>query len=192
MAAPDTPSDWIDHPRFMKTLAAAKNQFTLLKQKHPGMKAWLVISSPAGQTNLDNDPVTMLGELPRLFHHNPATTAIPSIARDLDRAKASKREQESGRLKKLKPKEKLAIERGLAQLADRIASLEAQIGPLVSSLMFDGNFLIEIRFRELDYDLLRKLRNDPLTDRGLTPQTGASIRIVLGTISGFAPPADHG
>jgi len=42
---------------------------------------------------------------------------------------------------------------------------------------------IEIRFKELKYDeVIWPLQQDPLVDRLRTPQTRASIRIVLGTI----------
>jgi len=43
-----------------------------------------------------------------------------------------------------------------------------------------GQFLARIN---LEYDLIWKLQTDELVDRELTPQTKASIRIVLGTVS---------
>lgn len=41
---------------------------------------------------------------------------------------------------------------------------------------------IEIIWDNLDYDLIKKLQTDSLVNFELTPQTGASIRIVLGII----------
>jgi hypothetical protein len=45
---------------------------------------------------------------------------------------------------------------------------------------------VEIRFNDLTYDLVWKLQKDDLVDRDLTPQTKASICIVLGTLAQFA------
>lgn len=41
---------------------------------------------------------------------------------------------------------------------------------------------IEVLWNDLDYDLIAQMRVDLLVDLKLTPQTRASIRIVLGTI----------
>jgi hypothetical protein len=46
---------------------------------------------------------------------------------------------------------------------------------------------VELRFDHLDYALIARLQADELVDRELTPQTRASIRIVLGTLAAFAP-----
>lgn len=48
-----------------------------------------------------------------------------------------------------------------------------------------GDIQVELRFHTLNYELIWKLQSDELVDRVLTPQTRASIRIVLGTISHF-------
>lgn len=41
---------------------------------------------------------------------------------------------------------------------------------------------INLIFGELDYELISKLQVDSLVDRTLTPQTGASIKICLGSL----------
>lgn len=41
---------------------------------------------------------------------------------------------------------------------------------------------IEIIWNDLDYDLIAELQVEPLVDLNLTPQTRASIRIVLGVV----------
>jgi hypothetical protein len=51
---------------------------------------------------------------------------------------------------------------------------------------YDEKTQVEIRFNDLNYDLVWKLQVDDLVDRNLTPQTKASIQIVLGTLSKFA------
>ena len=51
---------------------------------------------------------------------------------------------------------------------------------------FDGQSQVEMRFSELNYKLIWQLQTDELVDRQLTPQTKASIRIVLGKVEQFA------
>jgi len=50
---------------------------------------------------------------------------------------------------------------------------------------YDGQAQVEIRFNDLKFDLVWKLQADDLVDRNLTPQTKASIQIVLGTLAQF-------
>lgn len=56
----------------------------------------------------------------------------------------------------------------------------------MKALKFDGSVQVELRFHDLDYDLIWKLQSDDLVDRELTLRTRASIRIVLGTVSRFS------
>lgn len=79
-------------------------------------------------------------------------------------------------IKKLKPKESTMPEQ--IRLKDKLKEL-------AEDLEFDGSVRVELRFHVLDYDLIWKLQSDDLVDRELTPQTRASIRIVLGTLFHF-------
>ena len=45
-----------------------------------------------------------------------------------------------------------------------------------------GEAQFELRFHHLDYDLIRQLQQDDSVNQLLTPQTKASIRIVLWTV----------
>jgi hypothetical protein len=51
---------------------------------------------------------------------------------------------------------------------------------------YDEKTQVEIRFNDLKFDLVWKLQVDDLVDCNLTPQTKASIQIVLGTLAQFA------
>lgn len=61
-----------------------------------------------------------------------------------------------------------------------------QFESLSEPLEFNGCVQAEIRFNQLDYELIAKLQADDMIDRELTPQTRASISIVLGTLGHFA------
>jgi hypothetical protein len=60
-----------------------------------------------------------------------------------------------------------------------------QLDRLASRLKYDEKCQVEIRFNDLKFDLVWKLQVDDLVDRDLTPQTKASICIVLGTLAQF-------
>ena len=77
-------------------------------------------------------------------------------------------------IKKLKPKESTKPEQ---------IQLKAEFKDLANDLEFDGRVQVELRFHDLDFELIWELQSDELVDRSLTPQTRASINIVLGTIA---------
>ncbi len=72
-----------------------------------------------------------------------------------------------------------------AQKRAELSALQDELQQLAATLQYDEKCQVEIRFSELKYDLVWKLQTDDLVDRNLTPQTKASIRIVLGTLAQF-------
>ena len=143
-------------------VAAAKRRFDLIQKKFPDLKASLVLALAGGQTGIDSSPAQILGDLPAMIVDGKIKTALLSL---LSRLK--KLESESA------PPDKTARGR---KLLDTFASLSN----------YDEKCLVEIRFNEINADLLRKLQADDLVDRKLTPQTKDSRQIVLGTIAHFA------
>jgi len=71
------------------------------------------------------------------------------------------------------------------QKKEQLVALKKQLDQIASRFKFDEKCQVEIRFHDLNYDLVWKLQVDDLVDRNLTPQTKASIRIVLGTLGQF-------
>ena len=153
----------MDQPRlnlsqFKEALAAANRHFAEIRKKYSTLRAYLVLSLRGGQTKLDNELPDSIREFPSLLLDNPAKTKTLEL------------------IKKLKPKESTKPEQ---------IQLKAELKDLAKDLEFDGRVQVELRFHDLDYDLIWKLQSDDLVDRELTPQTRASIQIVLGTISKF-------
>jgi len=149
----------ISSAQLKAAVAAAKGQFGLLRKKYPIINGYLVLSLPSGQTGLDSSPAQILKEFPAVVVDDAAKTSALNLQSSLtDENTSSEVERRS--------KEKL----------DQVATL----------LNFDEKCQVEIRFNDLNYDLIWKLQLDELVDRNLTPQTKASIRIVLGTLAHFA------
>ena len=140
-------------------VAAAKRRFALIRKKYPELKAYLVLSLPVGQTGIDSSPAQILHEFPAMVIDNETKASLLNLqSRQSD------------------PKTSQEAERRMKQ----------QMEHLASQLTYDDKCQIEIRFHTLNYDLVWKLQaDDELIDRNLTPQTRASIRIVLGTLAHF-------
>lgn len=66
---------------------------------------------------------------------------------------------------------KMKIEKARREFLQRVDMLE-----------LEENTFVEIRFRNTELDLIYELQRDECVSQTYTPQTKASIRIVLGTI----------
>ena len=151
----------MNHPRldlsqFQEALAAANRHFTQIRKKYPTLRAYLVLSLKGGQTKPDSELADSIREFPSLLLDNTAKTKTLEL------------------IKKLNPKESTKPEQ---------IRLKAEFKDLANDLEFDGRVQVELRFHDLDFELIWELQSDELVNRELTPQTRASIRIVLGTIS---------
>ena len=154
----------MNHPRldlsqFQEALATANRHFATIRRKYPNLRAYLVLSLRDGQTKPDGELAESIREFHSLLLDGTAKTKTLEL------------------IKKLKPKESTKPEQ---------IRLKDELKELGKALEFDGSVQVELRFHDLDYDLIWKLQSDDLVDRELTPQTRASIRIVLGSISNFA------
>ena len=123
------------------------------------MKAYLVLSSRGGQTKFDSNLADSIREFPALLLDGAAKTEALELTKKMKLKESTKPDQ--------------------IQLKD---AFKEQL----QDLEFDGSVQVEIRFHDLDYDLIGKLQSDELVDRELTPQIRASIRIVLGMTSRFS------
>ena len=156
---PRISNNGINFQQFKDSLAAAKRHFSLIRKKYPDLKAYLVLSLPVGQTQTTSSPKETLRGFPATMVDGEAKTDMLRFLKIPESKDTPESEKER---------------------------LKEQFQELAGKLEFDGKCQIEIRFIDLDYDLVWKLQLDDLVDRELTPQTKASIRIVLGTISRFA------
>jgi len=153
---------------FEDSVAAANRHFSRIKEKHPHLRAYLVLSLPGGQTEVGNSLPKMIAEFPDLF----LDSAVRNEARIIVR-----------KLRSLEKKKETAEAQRRPLLNKRIGILNDRLHDISHDLIIDGNCRFDIRFHHLDYDLIRELQTDELVDRKLTPQTTASIRIVLGMVS---------
>ena len=162
--------DPIPFPKFIQAIAACNRQYSLLNTKFPHLSAFLVVSLPSGQTCVDNIYPTMFTEFPEFLLDAPAKTNGLTIAREI--------------LRLTKEKDGMPLAQR-TQVNDQVSMLTEQLLTISHSLFVDGECRFELRFHQLDYELICLLQFDDLVDRILTPQTRASIRIVLGAVNHF-------
>jgi len=148
----------LDHDQFQAAAKAARDRFAMLKAKHPALKGYLVLSIPGKQTGIGSSAKEILGDLPALIVDDAAKAAFQQHL--------------------MSPPPKDAGEKVKKEWDERFEEL-------VAELKYNGGVRVELRFDNIDYALIAHLQADELVDRGLTPQTAASIRIVLGPLSGF-------
>ncbi|NLW85333.1 MAG: hypothetical protein GXY38_00485 [Planctomycetes bacterium] len=156
------------HDQLRCAIAVAKQRFDMMRKKHPNVKAYLVLSMLDGQASIDASPVELLSEFPSMVVDDEGKAAALSVMTHLKRLHAA-----SDGL-------------GKEQAAEQKAECKRRLDCALTNLHYKDKCQIEIRFSELDYELIWKLQTDELVDRNLTPQTKASIRIVLGTVASFA------
>ena len=152
-------------------VAAAKRPFDPLARKHPDLKSklmngesvsYLFLALPGGQAGIDSSPAQILSKFPGIVVDDGAKTSGLNLLSRLE----------------------ILDWKGIT--GSEPERLKEELDLLAPKLKYDGNGQVEIRFNDLIYELVWKLQKDDLVDRDLTPQTKASIRIVLGTLAYFA------
>lgn len=153
------PPQTLDQDQFHAAVAAAKERFTLIRKKHPSLKGYLVLAIPGEQTGIDSSAKEILGDLPALLVDDAAKADFQKHLKS--------------------PPAKDAVDKAKKEW-------DRQCEELIAELKYNGGARVELRFGNLDYALIAHLQADDLVDRELTPQTRASIRIVLGTLAAFS------
>jgi hypothetical protein len=156
----NVPTATLDPDQFHSAVAAAKERFAVIRMKYPSLKGYLVLSVPGKQAGIGGSVRELLKDLPALIVNDEAKSNLQ------DHIKNPPEKEDSEALRK---------------------KWQAKFDELARDLNYDGSVRVEIRFDDLNYELISHLQSDELVDRELTPQTRASIRIVLGRLSSFLP-----
>ncbi|MBM4270867.1 MAG: hypothetical protein FJ139_01715 [Deltaproteobacteria bacterium] len=155
--------------------------FKEIREKYAGLSGYLVLASPHGaspwgQCILTCDLTKLLEEkddkdeekaVRNMIHDSPYKEKAVELIKLISKYEKSKKSD----FGKTKEKAAREIEKALKNLTTFLEKLEIK-----------EDSLVEIRFDRLLYDLIFELQKDPLVSRKYTPQSRASINIVLGTI----------
>lgn len=153
---------------FITATYKAKNTFTEIMANYPGLKAYLVLSSLLGQCELTNDPVQILEEFPAMISESEFKDKGSKLLETLQGLRVELKDVYGGDIK--------------SEIQKKIEKTSQLLNADLQKIEFIEGTFIEIRFKTPLLDLIFKMQKDPLVSQLHTPQTQASIRIVLGTL----------
>jgi hypothetical protein len=140
-----------------------------IKGEFPDLKPYLVFSSINGQAFVGSSLPEILTEYPAMCMDTPELGKAKALVRAMEKLRNPNASPDPG-------KERTQLER--------------QLTSLEHAIVFNDDVQVELRFAVLKYEQIFALQQHPLVDRDLTPQTHASIRIVLGTLKRLSERAD--
>ena len=136
--------------------------FKKLKEKYKSLSGYLVFSSPDGQCDLTTNLADILNSFPQMIVDGKQKEKGLQLLQKINVIEAENKKN-SGNPKSTE-------------------KLRQQLDEIVKNLEVDEDTFVEIRFKGADYDMISELQKDELVSQEYTPQTKASIRIVLGTV----------
>ena len=141
----------------------ANTLFKKIMAKYDKLKGYLVFSSINGECNITTDPLEIL----RLF---------PNMVEDSDNKKFGLNLIEQISILEKDKKD------GSQSTKSKVEKLSHDLNAFKESILFKKETYIEIRFSKQNLDQIFEMQKDPLVSQKDTPQSRASIRIVLGTL----------
>ena len=139
-------------------VAASQGILAKLQSEYPDLRAYLVLAHHGQQNELTSNPIAILEACDEMVVDD-------AVKMDALRLLAEVKRLESAN----------ANQKAVQDISRKLTACE-------KGLRFLPEVQIEIRFHTLRYALVWALQSNHLVDRQLTPQTKASIRIVLGTL----------
>ena len=138
------------------------SSFKKLKEKYKTLSGYLVVSSPYGQCELTTNLTDILNHFPLMISDCKQKDKGLQFLQKINDIEAENKKSSAN--------------------AKSIEKLRQQLDEIANNLEVHEDTFVEIRFKGIDYNMLTELQKDELVSQEHTPQTKASIRIVLGTI----------
>ncbi len=152
----------------IKVIDKANNIFKSIMDNYSGLKGYLVLSSSHGQCELTCIPLQILKEFPTMISDSEFKDKGIELLETFQNLATELKNASMGNMK--------------AEIEKNIKKASNLLSPILEKFEFEEDTFIEIRFGKPILDLIFKMQKDPLGTQVHTPQTQASIRIVLGTL----------
>jgi hypothetical protein len=149
-------------------LEKASGIFKELMSYYPGLKGYLVFSSPYGQCVLTSDLKEILKDFPEMIHDSIDKKRGIELIGKIQDFETDKKDSYSLKMRD--------------EITKKIVKAQHDLELVLDKLDVQEDIFIEIRFSNPLPDLIFKMQKDPLVSQEHTPQTNASIQIVLGTL----------
>jgi len=142
--------------------------FKKIKGKYPDLEGYLVYSSPRGQCNLTTDLFEILKTFPAMIVASSQKEKTVALVQSIVSLEKEKKDNVNAK----------------ETVVEKIRQLKNDLSQMIDDLALRDDTFVEIRFDEkkVNLPLIYELQKDELVSRVNTPQTKASIRIVLGTM----------
>ena len=124
---------------------------------------YLVLSSETDQCSISDDPTTILKNLPSLIEDSENKRFVLNLIEQISQLEKDKQAMSQTSLNKL-------------------AKLNRDLNTFKDNLFVKKETFVEIRFSKQNLEQIYEMQKDPLISKVHTPQSSASIRIVLGTL----------
>ena len=155
----------------------AKKIYNAILEEYPAFKMdkhsklekiYLVFSTPHGQCEITDNPLQILKEFSAMISESEFKDKTIHILKTIQGLDLELKKAAGGNTK--------------AEIQKKIEDASNLLNAAVEKLEFKEDTFVEIRFNGPILDLIFKMQKDPLVSQVHTPQTNASIRIVLGTL----------
>ncbi|MBP6916356.1 MAG: hypothetical protein WBK44_00535 [Smithellaceae bacterium] len=141
----------------------AKVLFKKIMDKYDQLGGYLVLSSETDQCNISDDPTIILKSLPDLIEDSENKKFVLDLIEQISQLE----------------KDKQAISQ---TSLNKLAKLTKDLNTFKDNLIVKKDTFVEIRFSKQNLEQIFEMQKDPLVSQEHTPQSRASIRIVLGTL----------
>jgi uncharacterized UPF0160 family protein len=150
-------------------IEAAKKQNKMIMDKYSRLSGYPVFSSQYGQCELKSELVYILMNFPHMIQDSDDKACASLLTNTISKLEAEK---------------KKANTRGDSAdtLLKKIQDTMNELNQFADKLELKEETFVELRFEKPILEAIFKLQKDPLVSQIHTPQTKASVRIVLGTL----------
>jgi hypothetical protein len=155
----------------ISAIEKAKNFFNKISSEYAameGMEGYLVLSSMFGQCKLTDDPLDILINFPTMISESEYKDKVSKLLETMKDLETQLKYSTPRKTKK--------------EIQEKIKKASLNLNTNLNKMEFKEDTFIEIRFERPIMDIIFKLKKDPLVSQVHTPQSQASIRIVLGTL----------
>ena len=159
----------------------AKETQKTLKASYPGLLAYPVFSSRFGQSNLKNG-IDLFIEFPEMFETTELVEQIQNFVKSkkkVEKQLKARLEELEKRMRDLKGKHFPGEDKEFKDLREMSKEFESQINNLLTGLVIKDDVFVELRFDQLNFEIIEQLKQDPNVSQEYTDQASRSIRIVL-------------
>lgn len=172
---------------FLTAINKANTVYNAILEKYPVFKMgkhsdlkkmYLVFSTPCGQCQITNNPLKILKEFPAMISESEFKEKVIELFETIEGLGEELKNVARGNMK--------------AEIQKKIEQASHLLDANLNKIEFKEDTFIEIRFeKQYLLDFIFKIKKDPLVSQVHTPQSRASIRIVLGTLIELAQRAEN-